>query len=70
MANDIEWGQGVVNNDIRWGKGAINNSISWGISQSISPSGETEIYGVTSSYILAENNSILNTENSNKLIIE
>jgi hypothetical protein len=70
MANNIDWGQGAKNNNIGWGQGAKNNSIGWGISQSISPSGETEIYGVTSSHILAENNSILNTEDSNKLIIE
>lgn len=70
MANDIGWGEGVNNNNIGWGQGAINNSISWGISQSISAAGDTIIYGSTSSYILAENGFILNTEDSNKLIIE
>lgn len=46
MANDINWGQGVINNAIGWGQGASSNSISWGISQKDSYSGETEIYGI------------------------
>jgi len=49
MANNIGWGQGILNNVIDWGLGAVNNIISWGIShkEENSWSGETEIYGLT-----------------------
>ena len=49
MANDIGWGQAIINNTIDWGLGAVNNVISWGEShkEENSWSGETEIYGLT-----------------------
>jgi len=49
MANNIGWGQGILNNVIDWGLGAVNNIISWGVShkEENSWSGETEIYGYT-----------------------
>jgi hypothetical protein len=45
MANSIGWGLGASNNEIGWGQGATNNLISWGKSQTLSPSGETDIAG-------------------------
>lgn len=47
MANNIGWGQGVINNIIGWGQGAINNVISWGSIYANSYSGETNILGST-----------------------
>jgi hypothetical protein len=49
MANNIDWGQGIINNTINWGLGAVNNVLSWGIShkEENSRSGETEIYGLS-----------------------
>jgi len=49
MANNIGWGQGILNNVIDWGLGAVNNIISWGVShkEENSWSGETEIYGTS-----------------------
>ena len=49
MANDIGWGQAIINNTIDWGLGAVNNLISWGEyhKEENSWSGETEIYGLT-----------------------
>jgi len=48
MSNTIDWGQAAVNNDIDFGKGARNNTIDWGLSQTLSPSGETNITGGSS----------------------
>ena len=45
MANTIDWGQAAVNNTIDYGQGAIDNTINWGKSQTLSPSGETNITG-------------------------
>lgn len=45
MANNIGWGQGVINNAIGWGQGAINNAINWGKSYFTSYAGETDIIG-------------------------
>jgi len=42
MANNIDWGQAILNNDIDWGNGFVN-SISWGVIYEDSPSGETVI---------------------------
>jgi hypothetical protein len=48
MANTIDWGQAAVNNTIDYGQGAIDNTINWGKSQTLSPSGETNITGTPS----------------------
>ena len=45
MANTINWGQAAVDNTIDYGQGATDNTISWGKSQTLSPSGETNITG-------------------------
>ena len=45
MANTIGFGQAAVNNTIDYGQGAIDNTINWGKSQTLSPSGETNITG-------------------------
>ena len=45
MANIINWGQAAVENTIDYGQGATDNTISWGKSQTLSPSGETNITG-------------------------
>ena len=45
MANTIDWGKASVNNTIDYGQGAIDNTINWGKSQTLSPSGETNIAG-------------------------
>ena len=45
MANTINWGQAAVENTIDYGQGATDNTISWGKSQTLSPSGETNITG-------------------------
>ena len=45
MANTIDWGKAAVNNTIDYGQGAIDNTINWGKSQTLSPSGETNITG-------------------------
>jgi hypothetical protein len=49
MANNIGWGQGVINNSIDWGKGVINNVINWGKIYASSYSGETVIIGIVAS---------------------
>ena len=48
MANTIGFGQAAVNNTIDYGQGAIDNTINWGKSQTLSPSGETNITGTPS----------------------
>ncbi len=48
MSNTIDWGQAAVNNTIDYGQGAIDNTINWGKSQTLSPSGETNITGTPS----------------------
>ena len=48
MANTIDWGKAAVNNTIDYGQGAIDNTINWGKSQTLSPSGETNITGTPS----------------------
>lgn len=53
MANDIGWGQGVINNVIGWGQGAINNIIGWGSIYSKSYSGETDIIGFSIPLIIS-----------------
>jgi len=45
MANTIGYGQAAVNNTIDYGQGATDNTIDWGKSQTLSPSGETNITG-------------------------
>ncbi len=45
MANTIGFGQAAVNNTIDYGQGATDNTINWGKSQTLSPSGETNITG-------------------------
>ena len=45
MSNTINWGKASVNNTIDYGQGAIDNTINWGKSQTLSPSGETNITG-------------------------
>ena len=45
MSNTIGFGQAAVNNTIDYGQGAIDNTINWGKSQTLSPSGETNITG-------------------------
>ena len=48
MSNTIGFGQAAVNNTIDYGQGAIDNTINWGKSQTLSPSGETNITGTPS----------------------
>lgn len=48
MSNTIDWGKAAVNNTIDYGQGAIDNTIDWGKSQTLSPSGETNITGTPS----------------------
>ena len=48
MSNTIDWGKASVNNTIDYGQGAIDNTINWGKSQTLSPSGETNITGTPS----------------------
>jgi hypothetical protein len=48
MSNTIDWGKAAVNNTIDYGQGAIDNTINWGKSQTLSPSGETNITGTPS----------------------
>jgi hypothetical protein len=61
MANDIGWGQGVVNNNIGWGQGACNNIINWGSIYLKSYSGETDIFGsIAPNLIINFKTSILN----------
>jgi len=45
MANTIGFGQAAINNTIDYGQGATDNTINWGKSQTLSPSGETNITG-------------------------
>ncbi len=45
MSNTIGFGQAAVNNTIDYGQGATDNTINWGKSQTLSPSGETNITG-------------------------
>ena len=45
MAVTNGWGQGAKDNTIEWGQGASDNTLSWGKSQTLSPSGETNITG-------------------------
>jgi len=47
MAVTNDWGQGSKENTIDWGQGAIDNTIDWGKSQTLSPSGETNITGAS-----------------------
>ncbi len=54
MANTIDWGQAAVNNTIDYGQGAIDNTINWGKSQTLSPSGETNITGESSTSLLLD----------------
>lgn len=72
MANNIGWGQGVINNIIGWGQGAINNVISWGSIYADSYSGETNILGdgIDIDARITENNIIRVTENNINRIIE
>jgi len=48
MAVTNDWGQGQKQNSIDWGQGATDNTINWGKSQTLSPSGETNITGASS----------------------
>ena len=48
MANTIGFGQAAINNTIDYGQGATDNTINWGKSQTLSPSGETNITGTPS----------------------
>ena len=48
MANTIGFGQAAINNTIDYGQGATDNTINWGKSQTLSPSGETNITGLRS----------------------
>jgi len=48
MSNTIGFGQAAVNNTIDYGQGATDNTINWGKSQTLSPSGETNITGTPS----------------------
>ena len=59
MANTIDWGQAAVNNTIDYGQGAIDNTINWGKSQTLSPSGETNITGTPSTPPFSNTKSIL-----------
>ena len=59
MANTIDWGKGAVENTIEWGQGASDNTINWGKSQTLSPSGETNITGSGGTPAFANTKSIL-----------
>ena len=59
MANTIGFGQASVNNTIDYGQGAIDNTINWGKSQTLSPSGETNITGTPSTPSFSNTKSIL-----------
>lgn len=59
MANTIGFGQASVNNTIDYGQGAIDNTINWGKSQTLSPSGETNITGTPSTPSFSNTQSIL-----------
>lgn len=59
MANTIGFGQAAVNNTIDYGQGAIDNTINWGKSQTLSPSGETNITGTGGTPPLTNTKSIL-----------
>jgi len=48
MSNKIGFGQAAVSNKIGYGQGASNNKVNWGKSQTLSPSGETNITGLRS----------------------
>ena len=48
MSNTIGFGQAAINNTIDYGQGATDNTINWGKSQTLSPSGETNITGTPS----------------------
>ena len=59
MANTINWGQAAVENTIDYGQGATDNTISWGKSQTLSPSGETNITGAGGTPAYSNVNSFL-----------
>ncbi len=59
MANTIGFGQAAVNNTIDYGQGAIDNTINWGKSQTLSPSGETNITGTGATPPFVNSQSIL-----------
>ena len=59
MANTINWGQAAVDNTIDYGQGATDNTISWGKSQTLSPSGETNITGAGGTPAFSNVNSFL-----------
>jgi len=59
MSNTIGFGQAAVNNTIDYGQGAIDNTINWGKSQTLSPSGETNITGTPSTPPFSNTKSIL-----------
>ena len=59
MANTIDWGKAAVNNTIDYGQGAIDNTINWGKSQTLSPSGETNITGTGGTPPFSNTKSIL-----------
>ena len=59
MANTIGFGQAAVNNTIDYGQGAIDNTINWGKSQTLSPSGETNITGTGATPPFSNTKSIL-----------
>jgi hypothetical protein len=59
MANTIGFGQAAVNNTIDYGQGAIDNTINWGKSQTLSPSGETNITGTGGTPPFSNTQSIL-----------
>lgn len=59
MANTIGFGQAAVNNTIDYGQGAIDNTINWGKSQTLSPSGETNITGTGGTPPFSNTKSIL-----------
>jgi len=45
MANENDWGDGVLNNTIGWGQGADNNTIGWGSVYGESEAGLTALEG-------------------------
>ena len=59
MSNTIGFGQAAVNNTIDYGQGAIDNTINWGKSQTLSPSGETNITGTGGTPPFSNTKSIL-----------
>ncbi len=59
MSNTIGFGQAAVNNTIDYGQGATDNTINWGKSQTLSPSGETNITGTGGTPPFSNTKSIL-----------